>query len=752
MSSFFFHPGLFVAGLIAVAVPILIHLLNRRRFRRVDWAPMDFLLKAQQINRRRIKFEDFLLLLLRCLAVALIGMLVARPFLANDKSGALRQLARSERVIVIDDSASMNAQSGGVSSMVKAKDLLRSWIAQLSSEQPNDTVTIALTSAPDKLLANGVPLSENAAADLLEEVENLSTSDISQSMESALGKMERLFSGEGGSQANRVLYVLTDLRERDWPTSGGGTFDVLSRLASKAAGCYVVDVGSEETENLVIESIAPREKAFVSGAPAEFDVIVRNFGRRPATGVTVRLGTDEGLPVERTIDRIEPGQSGVAGFVYTFGAADGEGAVEPVALTAKLGGDSDDFADALPSDNERFFAANVSEGLRVLLVDGDITAKAENSESFFLRKALSPRGALKSGFVVTVIDEAALATEDLSAQDVVVLANVFRLDEERRSKIEAWTRDGGGLMVSLGDHVDDAVYNESLFAEGGVGGMKIVGVQGDPSEEEWLQPVITDEAHPAFRFFTGENRRWLERIKFFQWWKLEITEQGEEEGPVDRRVLARLGGSEGDPLLVDAPWGEGRVMTVASALDLDWNTWAQEGVPYVIAMQEICRYLARSNVLEGEVVAGDSLKVSFDIARYRMDAEVVMPGGQTETLRAAPSAEASRTSEWWLDFGRTNSRGHYRVELTPSGAGGAKEARLFSVNADESEGNLFREDVERMDALLETSGAKLVTAEEKVLSLGGMGAKVEFWRAVLYLLIAVLCVEMCFAWWIGKRR
>ncbi|MEM0897018.1 MAG: BatA domain-containing protein [Verrucomicrobiota bacterium] len=752
MSSFFFHPALFVAGLIAVAVPILIHLLNRRRFRRVDWAPMDFLLKAQQINRRRIKFEDFLLLLLRCLAVALIGMLVARPFLANDKSGALQQLARSERVIVIDDSASMNAQSGGVSSMVRAKDLLRSWVAQLSSDQPNDTVTLALTSDPDRLLANGVPLSENAAADLLEEVENLSTSDVGQSLESALGRLERLFSAEGGSQANRVLYVLTDLRERDWPSAGGGAFEVLSNLASKAAGCYVVDVGTEEWENLAIESIVPREKAFVGGSPAEFDVVVRNFGDRPASNVTVKLGTDEGLPMERVIDRIEPGQSGVAGFVYTFAGSGGEGLAQPVALKAELGVGSGVGSDALPSDNERYFAANVSEGLRVLLVDGDITPKAENSETFFLRKALAPRGVLKSGFVVTVIDEAALATEDLTAQDVVVLANVFRLDEERQAKVQAWTRDGGGLMVALGDHVDDAVYNEGLFGDEGMNAIRISGVEGDPAEQEWMQPVMTDEAHPAFRFFTGENRRWLERVKFFQWWRLDAGEDEDAEGEVDRRVLARLGGSDGDPLLIDAPWGEGRVITLASALDLDWNTWAQEGVPYVIAMQEICRYLARSNVLEGEVLAGEDLEVAFDVARYRMDAEIVGPDGQSISVRAVPSDDASRTSEWSLNFPETDARGHYRVELTPAGAGGEKDVRLFAVNSDESEGDLSREGGERLEALLESSGAKLVTADEKVLSLGGMGAKVEFWRLVLYLLIAVLCVEMCFAWWVGKRR
>ena len=159
-------------------------------------------------------------------------------------------------------------------------------------------------------VANGVPLSETASAELLQEIDDLVTTGVSQSMESALQRVENLFSDEGGAQANRVLYVLTDLREIDWPATGGGVFDTLTRIAGKAAGCYVVDLGKDGAENLSIEAIVPREKAFVTGAPAEFDVIVRNYGQRPVNDVGVKLGAEEGLSVERSIDRIEPGQAG----------------------------------------------------------------------------------------------------------------------------------------------------------------------------------------------------------------------------------------------------------------------------------------------------------------------------------------------------------------------------------------------------------------------------------------------------------
>src|ERR1041384_6635138 len=98
-------------GSLAVASPIIIHLLSKRKFKIVDWAAMDFLLEANRRNRRRVRLENLLLLLLRCLAVLLIAALVARPFLTPSGAAAAALKAGSqERIILLDDSPSMAAQ------------------------------------------------------------------------------------------------------------------------------------------------------------------------------------------------------------------------------------------------------------------------------------------------------------------------------------------------------------------------------------------------------------------------------------------------------------------------------------------------------------------------------------------------------------------------------------------------------------------------------------------------------------------
>src|SRR6478735_3057446 len=81
--------GFVAAGALAMAIPIIIHILNRRRFKTITWAAMEFLLRAMRKNRRRLRFEQWLLLATRCLLVLLLGMALARPL--GCETGALAQ-------------------------------------------------------------------------------------------------------------------------------------------------------------------------------------------------------------------------------------------------------------------------------------------------------------------------------------------------------------------------------------------------------------------------------------------------------------------------------------------------------------------------------------------------------------------------------------------------------------------------------------------------------------------------------------
>src|SRR5215831_18663800 len=105
MMSFFMNPITMIAGAILVSAPIIIHLINRMRFRRIKWAAMEFLLKAQKRMRRKMIIEQLILLFLRCLLVFLAGLLFAR-FLGFNPN-ANKETRPTVHVVILDDTPSM---------------------------------------------------------------------------------------------------------------------------------------------------------------------------------------------------------------------------------------------------------------------------------------------------------------------------------------------------------------------------------------------------------------------------------------------------------------------------------------------------------------------------------------------------------------------------------------------------------------------------------------------------------------------
>jgi len=166
MLSWFMNPWMLAGGL-AVASPILIHLLNKRRFKIVQWAAMDFLFEADKKNRRRVQLENFILLMLRCLAMLLVALMFSRPFLPSSVTNVLQQAQKLERVILIDDSLSQRVLKDAEPAFNVAKANLRELITQFAdSDKTEDWLTIMLTSSTEQPLLAYEPLTKSTLPSL----------------------------------------------------------------------------------------------------------------------------------------------------------------------------------------------------------------------------------------------------------------------------------------------------------------------------------------------------------------------------------------------------------------------------------------------------------------------------------------------------------------------------------------------------------------------------------------------------------
>src|SRR5262245_57998844 len=151
MLELFANPAYLVAGGALISSPIIIHLINRMRFKRLRWAAMEFLLKAQKRSRRRLIIEQLILLLLRCLLVALAALLVLRFFGINLANIAAAQ-QDNMHVVVLNDDLSMNDQhrdNDGVRTCfaVAKKDVVKDNILKsISQSTTNDRLALVLLS------------------------------------------------------------------------------------------------------------------------------------------------------------------------------------------------------------------------------------------------------------------------------------------------------------------------------------------------------------------------------------------------------------------------------------------------------------------------------------------------------------------------------------------------------------------------------------------------------------------------------
>ncbi|MHB1157632.1 MAG: BatA domain-containing protein [Phycisphaerales bacterium] len=761
---------LLLFGALAVAAPIIIHLLARRRFRVVQWAAMQFLLEAEHRNRKRIRLEQLLLLLLRCLAVLLVAFLLSRLFMTpRGLAAMLSPGAVTERIVLLDDSPSMMQRIGPRTVFDAARQSLIAFVRRTAQSHAGDSLTLVLTSRPDRPVLNGQYFHQSES--MIRTIDGLHCSDVPAAMDQALaGVLAHLDEEQkaGAGQVNRVMYVMTDLRRRDWTPAPGspapgssettgndggrGRFiapadrslgKLLERLDVRLNGAMIVDMEAEAAGNLTVSSVESADKAVVAGVPTQLQVEVTNYAATAARDVAATLQVGDSPPMSATITEIGPGQTGTARFAYTFTDQAGVG------VTATIG------PDALPADDRRYFAAQVTAGVKVLLVDGDPSTEYGRSETFYLHRALAPPGSTASGNVVDEATDSQFAGLDLSSYQVIWLANVYQMPDGQRDALEQWVKAGGGLVIAPGDQVDATLYNQLLWREGaGLLPMALGEVAGDPNQRHYVNPVIVTPNHPVMGAFEGTNNPAINLVKFYRWWSPGSLK--------DVTVAAALSDADHSPLLVEKGFGSGRVAMLSSAVDDDWNNWARtNGATFVVTMLELNRRVAKGVTDRGNIAVGGTLVWPVDLSRYRPEGTMVGPDSdEATTLQAIAQGTPAgglkpdgltpgglKGDELVFAYDQTRRAGFYR--LTVGRHDGGPAMMLFAANIDPTEGDLARMDQPSLARQLENTKVKIVTAAQYS-DQGEEGGKSELWRPLAMILLVVLAAEQSLAWWFGR--
>lgn len=742
-SSLFLNPALLI-GSVLVAAPIVIHLLARRRFRRVRWAAMEFLLQADRQNRRRVRLQDLLLLLLRCLIVALLVLMVARPFVRPSSfADLIAATARTERILVLDDSLSMNHRSGSQSAFGRARHAAQAVLNWLQAERPDDPVTVLRMSRPHQPDLIRATAAARSGVTIREALAGLRPSHAAARPADTLLALRDYLLADPAS-GDVMVYFLSDFQQSTWLPADGSVgadgwmsawSDLPEELHWKVS---LVDVSVAHPGNQAVIDLLPTQPQIVAALATRLQARIANYSNQALEGLTLRVFVNDAMVPQDPVGRIAAGQTLDVPLELAL-PEEGIGLVR-VQLPA----------DPLELDDARAVALQAIRAIRVLIVNGEPAADIYRDETYVLQTALSPQGQTFSGVRPEVVDEGDFEGTELADFHAVILANVYRLTEPGIEKLEDFVAAGGGLAIFLGDQVDAELYNRLLYREGqGLLAVRLGDVLQPPSTIGGVRMNIAEPSHPLLRGFLGSDVDPTGGALFRQYITCEPddswTASKPAEPPLD--ILARAADQDATPLLLVTQRGRGRVVLFTSTVDLEWNTWALHP-SFVVTMLELAQYLARPASAPRQVTVGSPVHLPCNPDRYETVARLKSAGGDQQPsadLPAQPTAEGSGLEWVWSDTQRV---GVLNFELTKRT--GVVVGHPVPVNPDPAESNL--EPASRRQ-LLEAFGSDRVQYLRDVsLAVGEQTpARQEIWPLLLLAVVALLATEQLCAWWFALR-
>lgn len=717
--AWFSNPAM-LWGLGAASIPLVIHLLNRRRFREEPWAAMRFLLAAVRKNQRRVRVEQWLLLAVRTLVVLAVVLAMAKPFLERLGAAALLPGQRTHWVLVLDGSMSMARSLAGTSRFENAKSVA---VQLARSARQGDGVSLVVMGNPPRAVVGAPSFNRDV---VVEEINGLTPTDGLADLPATFTKLEEVMAAS--DIPRKHLVFLSDLQRSSWDQEGRevgeGLKSALAAVANRKARSSIIDLGSGSDTNRGITDLSVTPAVVTTAAPVTILARVQAFGASAGGEARVRLSID-GRQESESVCTLTAGEASTVVFLHEF-ATPGDHLlqvqIEP---------------DDLKPDDERRLVVPVRQALKVLLVDGDPDPDPLRSETGFLQQALSPEtddGTPVSPLQCDVITDAQLSSRDLTAYDAVVIADMARISRAEASALDSYLELGGGVIVFTGDSVVPESYQRiGPDSEQPLLPVEVSDFVGDPARKE--KPFEFDPlgfAHPIVAAFSGASPKVTASLT-----GVTTRRYSQLTVPAGSSARVALAFSSGDPAVVEAVRGRGRVIVVATSADASWTSWPLHQ-SYAPVMQEIVLQAAQGRSQDRNVEVGRPIIEPVAHSAIGQAATVLRPDSKTSPATVVEEGEIGI-----LRFEGTDLSGTYAVSVGPP----VPSETLFAANPNASESDPTKLDAASLRAAIpgwdfayESDWRPLITNAASV------GHRGELHRPLLWGLLGLLLIESTLAW------
>jgi hypothetical protein len=583
----FIH-GYLLGGLLLAGVPVLLHLIMRQKPRHLQFPAFRFLRQRHLINRRKLRLQHLLLLLLRMGVIAALCLALARPRVAAERVASLFNNERPvAAVLIFDTSPSMDYSAAGRTRLEEAKQRARELLDEMDAGSQ-----IALLDSGDDAGTGGAEWMSPALAQT--RVEGLRIRPANAALNRQIDRAVRLLEkvGESEEPPPRFLYLFSDRTRACWDVHAG------PRKVPEGTRAVFVDVGAEKPKDLAIDKVEVVPPIVAPGERIQIQATVRATGTDFDTELLCQLDNDADsgrLPDKQAI-QLAAGQGRVLVFEREAPPRPADGAAEmPYQVTVRH-----QTADALPFNNTGFTTFQTRQRRKVLTIVAD-KPSGEGPLPWKAWQTALKVGDLFECDIRPAVEADKLDDKALRSYAVVCLFQIVP-HFETWQKLARYVRGGGGLVLVPGGeemrrHIQQ--YNDEGTKAGLLPGT-LLKIEANPPDRPPIRWSNFHVQHAIPAFFDKAIRTADPDFGKPQSWPGVNAFWAVRPAPKDTVVLASYADAEHHPALLDRAVDRGHVILFTTPLDtreLDrnrpWhNYWGLDSSFGLVLEDQVCRYLA----------------------------------------------------------------------------------------------------------------------------------------------------------------
>ncbi|MCL5031535.1 MAG: BatA domain-containing protein [Bacteroidetes bacterium] len=635
----FLNPAV-LFGLLAASIPVLIHLLNLRKLKRIEFSTLAFLKELQKNKIRKIKLKQWLLLALRILLILFLVTAFARPTLKGVAIGGTTSAAKTTAVFILDNTPSMSVVDAKGSYLNQAKAVIKELLSQL---QEGDDAALVLVSDQSK---DEIKTTTNLA-DFQKQIDEVKISDASGYLNSAIIKAAKIVSQS--QNFNKEIYILSDFQQGR--LADKGSLSDLSQLLNDKVRIYSFDFTGKDAFNIGIDNLKLNTQIFEINKPVDFAATVTNYSSQSVNNLVVSLFVNGERSAQQSVS-LNAGESKIVSMEA------------PVNASGYVDAFTEIEDDDILQDNKKFVDFYIPKEIPVLILTDD--PSDSRFINFALTAASSSNGQESDGgsLKITQRNLSEAGSINLSQYDVIAIIGSENLSGGL-DRLNAFVDNGGSVLLMPGSKSTLQSYQKITSRLNIPSPIAAVGNANSTSNNFKFDKI--DFNHPVFQdIFTNKEKKNVESPSIYYYFK--INPQGKGENIISL--------ADGSSFLSEYKTGKGKIFLFNTAPILSWGSFPVKSI-FAPLMNKSIYYLASKDQSGNDYLAGSTVLIDLK-NNTSPQIKIVRPDKSEDFVNLQDQPDKN-----YYEYKKTDLAGNYKV-FSGSGTSAGQTGLIneFSVNVD----------------------------------------------------------------------